>query len=144
MFKLVTILFTAANLFAVQYFDIIKIMKTKRAAELFACLGHETRLKVFRVLMNAMPEGIPAGELAARLRTHDATLSFHLNHLRNGGLIESRREGRWIIYRARLQTVRQLMNFMAKDCCGGHPEFCDELAESFAEASAACCDDTGE
>ena len=89
------------------------------AAVLFDALSQETRLKAFRLLVQAGQQGLPAGALSEKLGTPHNTLSFHLNHLSNAGIINSRREGRSIIYFANYDVMHGLISFMAKDCCSG-------------------------
>lgn len=67
---------------------------------------------------------MPAGEIAERLDIPSATLTFHLKELSHAGLVESRREGRSIIYSLRCQGMSDLLTFLAKDCCKGQPELC--------------------
>ena len=99
-------------------------MEIKNAIEALGSLAQESRLRVFRLLVNTGDEGMAAGEIAGRLEIPQATLSFHLNHLRNAGLIESRREGRSIIYVLKVDGFRELMTFITEDCCKGHAELC--------------------
>ena len=70
------------------------------------------------------PEGLPAGEIGARLKLPSPTLSFHLNQLKFAGLVGSRRESRSIIYGANFAAMRGLMNYLTEQCCGGRPELC--------------------
>ena len=67
---------------------------------------------------------MPAGEIAERLDIPSATLTFHLKELSHAGLVESRREGRSIIYSLRVEGMRDLLTFLTKDCCKGQPELC--------------------
>jgi len=98
---------------------------TARAAILaFGALAQETRLAVFRLLMRAVPEGLAAGEIAARVAVPPATLSFHLRHLEQAGLVSRRRESRHVVYAADLDGARALVRFLTRDCCGGRPEIC--------------------
>ena len=89
-----------------------------------AALAQESRLRVFRLLVPAGEAGMPAGEIAERLDIPPATLTFHLKELSHAGLIESRREGRSIIYSLRVEGMRGLLTFLARDCCKGQPELC--------------------
>lgn len=84
---------------------------------MFDALSQETRLGVFRLLVRAGPDGLPAGALSEELGTPHNTMSFHLNHLSNAGIINSRREGRSVIYSPNFEAVRDLIGFMVKDCC---------------------------
>ena len=87
------------------------------AAALFDTLSQETRLRVFRRLIKAGPEGVRAGQIALELKVPHNTMSFHLSHLFNSGLVSSRKSGRSIIYSANYDVVRELIGFMVKDCC---------------------------
>jgi len=84
-----------------------------------AALAQETRLKVYRLLVEAGPEGLPAGEIADELDLPGATLSFHLAHLARTGLVQSRQEGRFVIYSADFQNMNALVGYLTENCCGG-------------------------
>ncbi len=92
-------------------------MDLSDATIMFDALSQETRLRAFRLLVKAGPEGLPAGALSEKLGTPHNTMSFHLNHLSNAGIVTSRREGRSVIYAAHFEVVRDLIGFMVKDCC---------------------------
>ncbi len=94
-------------------------------------LAHESRLSVFRLLVQAGHE-IPAGEIAAGLEISPQALSFHLKDLVHADLIEPRYEGRRIFYRAKFPTMAGLIDFLTDNCCAGAP--CG------VAASQACCD----
>lgn len=94
-------------------------METTIVLDALSALAHESRLAVFRLLVQAGPEGIAAGVLAERLEIPPATLSFHLAHLDRAGLVTSRREGRSIIYAADYGTMNGLVAFLTENCCGG-------------------------
>lgn len=104
-------------------------MELKNAVAALSALGHEGRLSAFRLLVQAGPEGLAAGEIARRLDVPPNTLSSNLNILSNVGLIDSRREGRSIIYTARYENMTGLLEFLMQDCCNGAPEICAPLAE---------------
>lgn len=89
----------------------------KNATTLFDALSQETRLRAFRFLVQAGEHGLAAGALSEKLGIPHNTLSFHLNHLSHAGIINSRREGRSIIYSANYDVMRGLIGFMVKDCC---------------------------
>lgn len=99
-------------------------MEPSSAIETLTALAHETRLGAFRLLVKAGPEGIPAGRIATGLGVAPPTLSFHLAQLVRAGLVETRREGRSVIYGLVPGGVRDLLGFLTEDCCGGHPELC--------------------
>ena len=99
-------------------------MEIKQAVIALTALAQESRLRVFRLLVPAGEAGLAAGEIAERLEIPSATLTFHLKELNHAGLVESRREGRSIIYSLRCQAMNDLLTFLAKDCCKGQPELC--------------------
>jgi ArsR family transcriptional regulator len=99
-------------------------MESNAAISALSALAHESRLQAFRLLVRAGPEGIPAGEIAAQLGVAPPTLSFHLAHLVRAGLIDSRREGRSVLYALRVDGIRELVGFITQDCCQGRPELC--------------------
>lgn len=102
-------------------------MKTAVAA--LSALAHQGRLSVFRMLVQAGGEGVPAGEIARRLGVPPNTLSANLTILANAGLVDSRREGRSIIYTAAYAHMTALLEYLVQDCCGGSPEICASLAD---------------
>lgn len=110
-------------------------METKSAVTSLSALALEGRLSVFRLLVQAGPEGLPAGEIARRLEILPNTLSANLSVLSHAGLVSSKRDGRSIIYSADYDAMRQLLAFLMEDCCGGATEICAPLA---AIASRAC------
>lgn len=100
-----------------------------------SALAHESRLAVFRLLVKAGPQGMAAGDIARKLDTAPNTMSAQLLILSHTGLIRARREGRSIIYAADFEQMGELLQFLTKDCCGGHPEICAPLAASMSD----CC-----
>lgn len=112
-------------------------MEIKTAIASLSALAHEGRLATFRMLVQAGPDGIAAGEIARRLAAPPNTLSANLKVLTHAGLLASRREGRSIIYSARYDQMSQLLGYLMEDCCGGSPEICAPLAEVLART--ACC-----
>lgn len=107
-------------------------MKTAAAVDAFAALGQETRLAVFRALVVAGPEGLSAGALAEHVGSSPSRLTFHARLLERVGLVTIRREGRQVIYSANFRAMGRLVDFLAQDCCGGHPEVCRPLKKSQA------------
>jgi ArsR family transcriptional regulator len=99
-------------------------MKRPKAIAALASLAQETRLEIFRLLVQKGPEGLPAGDIGERLGVPSPTLSFHLNHLKHAGLVKSRRHSRSIIYSADFATMTGLMAYLTENCCGGRPELC--------------------
>jgi len=94
------------------------------ALDAFAALSQETRLWAFRLLVQAGPAGLSAGDVADALGSRQNTMSSHLKLLSTSGLIESRRAGRNVIYRANYETVRSLVLFLMDDCCAGNAGSC--------------------
>lgn len=94
-------------------------MDTLNAAEILAALGHESRLSIFRLLVEAGPEGINAGAISEQLGIQPATASFHLAHLTRVGLIRGERESRFIHYSADYETMDDLIAFLTNNCCQG-------------------------
>jgi ArsR family transcriptional regulator, arsenate/arsenite/antimonite-responsive transcriptional repressor len=92
--------------------------KTDAVAALGA-LAQESRLDVFRLLVQAGPAGLPAGQIAERLNLPAATLSFHLNQLKHAGLVSFRRESRSLIYAAEYAVMNSLLAYLTENCCGG-------------------------
>jgi DNA-binding transcriptional ArsR family regulator len=102
-------------------------MEEKAALTRLAALAHETRLAVFRLLVTTGPSGLPAGEIAERLGVPQSTLSFHLKELDRAGLLRSWRRQKRIFYAADYDGTRELLTFLTRDCCQGHPEICGDL-----------------
>jgi ArsR family transcriptional regulator, arsenate/arsenite/antimonite-responsive transcriptional repressor len=94
------------------------------AVAALAALAQENRLDVFRLLIEAGPEGLAAGDIAQKLRLAPNTLTFHFDRLRAAGLVSVRREGRSMIYAARFETMNALLGYLTDNCCGGEPEKC--------------------
>ena len=94
-------------------------MDTLVAAEILAALGHESRLAIFRLLIEAGPDGINATAIGDKLGIPNATLSFHLSHLSRVGLIKGERESRYIHYSAEYATMDDLIAFLTRNCCQG-------------------------
>ncbi len=92
-------------------------MDIQEALTAFDALSQETRLRVFRLLVEYGPNGAPAGKLSETLGVPHNTLSFHLSHMSNAALVLSRREGRSIIYSANFDFFTGLIRFMVEDCC---------------------------
>ncbi len=99
-------------------------MEKTAALAALAALAQESRLDVFRLLVQAGAGGIPAGQIAEQLRLPPATLSFHLNHLKQSGLVKCRRESRSLIYTAEYTTMNTLLAYLTENCCQGDPAAC--------------------
>lgn len=93
-------------------------MKTKQAIDALGALAQETRLKIFRLLVQRGPEGVAAGAIAEALEIPGATLSFHLQQLMHAGLITQRRLSRQLIYAADFTAMNGLVSYLTENCCG--------------------------
>jgi DNA-binding transcriptional ArsR family regulator len=105
-------------------------MEKKDAIAALAALAQDTRLDVFRLLVQAGPGGLPAGRIGERLDLPSATLSFHLSQLRHAGLVTFRRDGRSLIYAAEHAAMNGLLAYLTENCCqgdtaGSGPGVCD-------------------
>src|SRR3954454_4552469 len=99
-------------------------MEKTDAVAALAALAQENRLDVFRLLVQAGPEGMPAGRVAEELGLAPNTLTFHFDRLRLAGLVTVRREGRSMIYAARYEGMNGLLAYLTENCCRGAPEMC--------------------
>jgi DNA-binding transcriptional ArsR family regulator len=96
-------------------------MEKTDAVAALAALAQDNRLDVFRLLVQAGPEGMPAGAVASALDLPPNTLTFHFDRLRMAGLVTVRREGRSMIYAAQYERMNTLLAFLTENCCGGAP-----------------------
>ena len=94
-------------------------MEMMQAIDALAALAQESRLAVYRLLVEGGPDGLPAGRIAEKLDLPPATLSFHLAHLARAGLARGRQEGRFVIYSADFQSMNALVGYLTENCCGG-------------------------
>lgn len=101
-------------------------MEEKSAVAALAALAQPIRLRVFRALVGAGPEGLTPGGLGTMLDIASSSLSFHLKELTHAGLVTQERDGRNLVYRAALQQMADLMDYLAAHCCMGAG--CEELA----------------
>lgn len=101
-----------------------------------SALAQETRLSIFRLLVEAGLEGVAAGRISERLQVPAATLSFHLKELTHARLVSARQEGRFIYYSADFEQMAALMSFLTHNCCRGMPEECLTVMET---ALGKCC-----
>jgi ArsR family transcriptional regulator, arsenate/arsenite/antimonite-responsive transcriptional repressor len=111
-------------------------MEIKAAVASLAALAQETRLSIFRLLVEAGPEGLSAGRIGERLEVPAATLSFHLKELARAGLVSSRQERQFIYYAVDFERMAELMTFLTQNCCQGMPEKCLTVVET---ALGNCC-----
>jgi ArsR family transcriptional regulator, arsenate/arsenite/antimonite-responsive transcriptional repressor len=94
-------------------------METSDAVAALAALAQDNRLDVFRLLVAAGPEGMPAGKIAGALKLPPNTLTFHFDRLRMAGLVDVRRDGRSMIYAARFEAMNDLISYLTENCCRG-------------------------
>lgn len=109
-------------------------MELENVTLALAALAQPTRLDVFRLLVKHEPEGLPAGDIARELAVPHNTMS-HLGIFSRAGLVRSGRRSRSIIYRADLDRLREVVTFLLRDCCGGHPDVCAPVVD----ALTPCC-----
>jgi ArsR family transcriptional regulator, arsenate/arsenite/antimonite-responsive transcriptional repressor len=99
-------------------------METRDVVVALEALAQDSRLGIFRLLVEAGPDGLPAGQIAERMKFPAPTLSFHLAQLRHAGLISCRRDGTSLIYSAEFGAMNELVGFMTENCCGGDTAQC--------------------
>jgi len=99
-------------------------MKITTAVDALAALAQESRLSIFRLLVQAGKEGLAAGALGEKLGIPPATLSFHLKGLTHAKLIKSRTEGRYVIYTANYAAMDKLIAYLTEHCCAGDSAQC--------------------
>src|SRR6202049_1771601 len=99
-------------------------MEKADAVATLAALAQDNRLDVFRLLVQAGQEGMPAGGVAGTLNLAPNTLTFHFDRVRGAGLVTVRREGRSMIYAARYETMNALLAYLTENCCRGRAEEC--------------------
>ena len=104
-------------------------METLDPVAALAALAQNNRLDVYRLLVQAGPQGMPAGSVAGALKLAPNTLTFHFDRLRQAGLVTVRRQGRSMIYAARYETMNGLIAYLTENCCGGAPEQCAPVCE---------------
>lgn len=94
-------------------------MKTNDVVTALGALAQESRLAIYRLLVQAGPQGMAAGVVGEKLGLPPATLSFHLKELSRAGLATSRQDGRFVIYSANFEAMMKLVGFLTENCCGG-------------------------
>lgn len=109
-------------------------MKTEAALSALAALSHPTRLSAFRLLVEHEPDGLATGQLVEASGLSQSTFSTHLAVLVKAGLVVADKQGRQQIQRANIAGLRDLMLFLAKDCCKARPDLCEPLL-----AELTCC-----
>ena len=111
-------------------------MEIKDAVTALSAIAQETRLSIYRLLVEEGPEGVAAGRIGEILKVPGATLSFHLKELAHAGLVSSRQEKQFIYYSADFERMAELLSFLTRNCCQGMPEKCVSLVET---ALGRCC-----
>lgn len=111
-------------------------MEIKTAVAALGALAQETRLGIFRLLVEAGPGGVSAGSIGETLKVPGATLSFHLKELARAGLVSARQERQFIYYAADFDQMAELMSFLTQNCCHGMPQKCLTVVET---ALGSCC-----
>ena len=96
-------------------------METKTVVTALAALAQDSRLAIFRALVQAGPEGLAAGRIGELTAIAPSSLSFHLKELSHADLVSSQQAGRFIIYTANFTTMNALLGFLTENCCGGNP-----------------------
>ncbi len=109
-------------------------MKTRQAIAALGALAQETRLAAFRLLVQAGPEGMPAGEIAEKLDLPPSSLSFHLAQLTQAGMVVQLRAGRSLIYSIDFESMNGLMAYLTENCCGGKGSVCMPACEPAAKS----------
>jgi len=98
-------------------------MENKSVVTALAALAQDSRLAIFRLLVQTGPEGLSAGKIGEALGIAPSSLSFHLKELTYANLVSSRQESRFVIYAANFQAMNELLAFLTENCCGGSPCF---------------------
>jgi len=111
-------------------------MEIKAAVSALGALAQETRLAIFRLLVEAGSDGVHAGGIGEQLKVPGATLSFHLKELARAGLVTARQERQFIYYVVDFERMAELMTFLTQNCCQGMPEKCLTVVET---ALGRCC-----
>lgn len=96
-------------------------MKTKSAVIALAALAQDSRLAIFRALVQAGPDGMSAGKIGEATGISPSSLSFHMKELAHANMVRSRQDGRFVIYAANFATMNGLLAFLTANCCGGNP-----------------------
>lgn len=112
-------------------------MKTKSAIAALASLAQESRLAIFRALVQAGPAGLSAGRIGEQAGIQPSALSFHLKELAHAKMVKSKSDGRFVIYTANFATMNALVAFLTENCCGGNP--CSPIC-----APVCCATESGE
>jgi predicted transcriptional regulator len=111
-----------------RYFGIVGNMTNLEAVTVLAALAQESRLAIFRLLVQNAPAGLTVGIIAEQLKLPAPTLSFHIKTLNHAGLISTAQEGRFVRCHAELQRIDTMIDYLTENCCGGNPEACQPRA----------------
>jgi ArsR family transcriptional regulator len=111
-------------------------MEIKGGVTALGALAQETRLSIYRLLVEAGPDGVSAGRIGEKLEVPAATLSFHLKELSRAGLVSARQEKQFIYYAVDFERMAELMTFLTQNCCQGMPQACLTVVET---ALGSCC-----
>ena len=117
-------------------FDYYRIMETKNAVIALAALAQDSRLAVFRLLVQAGPDGLAATRIAEQLDIPPSSLSFHLKELTHAEMVIQKKAGRSLIYSANFETMNGLLGFLTENCCGGN--VCSPVRLSDCSDTGAC------
>jgi len=112
-------------------------MNSNQAVQALAALAHDTRLAIFRMLVERGPDGLSAGVIAERLGVPPSSLTFHVQHLHRAGLITQRRLSRQLIYAADFTAMNGLVGFLTENCCGRGASVCAPACRPEADAVVA-------
>jgi len=110
-------------------------MNASTAVKALAALAQESRLAIFRTLVQVGPAGLPAGQLAEQLGIAPSSLRFHTKELVHAGLVSSSPEGRFVIYSAHIDGMNQLLSYLTENCCGGNP--CTPISQTMCTPQQA-------
>ena len=111
-------------------------MRKQAATQIFESLSSGVRLDVYRLLVRIGPDGMVAGDIAAKLELPATNLSFHLKALTQAELVTVTQEGRYQRYRANIPVMADLIAYLSEECCSGHPEKCAPLRKLPASSDA--------
>jgi ArsR family transcriptional regulator len=111
-------------------------METKNVIAALAALAQDSRLAVFRLLVQAGPEGVAASKIAERLDIPPSSLSFHLKELTHANLVQQTKAGRSLIYSTNFETMNEVLGFLTENCCGGNP--CSPVGVPACSKEGAC------
>jgi DNA-binding transcriptional ArsR family regulator len=112
-------------------------MEMKSALLALSALAHEARLAIYRLLVEAGPQGMTVGRIAEKLDLPGATLSFHLSQLHHAGLVVAHRTGRRLIQTANFNRMNALVSYLTENCCGGDPTACAPVAKATRKRKCA-------